>query len=59
MRWMVEVHQSGGMVKHIGMGELNALPLFFCAVSAKGRDKIVKTEKLWSVRGRRRRAYLA
>ena len=44
---MVEVRQSGGMVKHIGMGELNALP-FFCAYSAKGRDKIVKTvEYTW------------
>ena len=28
MRWMVEVRQFGGMVKHIGMGELNALPFF-------------------------------
>ena len=57
MRWMVEAHQSGGMVKHIGMGELNAL--LFLHLQRKGRDKIVKIEKLWSVRGRRRRAYLA
>lgn len=26
MRWMVEVRQSGGMVRYIGMGERNALP---------------------------------
>ena len=46
------MRQSGGMVKHIGMGELNALP-FFCAYSAKGWDKIVKTvEFTWPPKAR-------
>jgi hypothetical protein len=49
-------HLCGGMVKDMCLEELNAPPFF---LQRKGRVKIVKTRKLWSVRGRRRRAYLA
>lgn len=55
MRWMVEARQSGGMVRYIGMGELNALPFFasWALSITQERVKIVKTvEYTWPPKAR-------